>query len=129
MKSKLKPKTFEIFPVYECPKCEAEHSDTLEYTRLIGKFLCGCGHVLNVEAIGNVDCITDYNMVSKPIHPDAEQDNRASDIQHEASSALVELGWGHSEAGAVVKRLWKEYRGSAQDFAEYVLREAHAQPI
>ena len=46
----MKPKSVEIYTVYIC-NCGNRHCESLEYINKIGKILCACGDVLNLEAI------------------------------------------------------------------------------
>ena len=46
----MKPKSVEIYPVYIC-NCGNRHCESLEYINKIGKILCPCGDVMELEDI------------------------------------------------------------------------------
>jgi len=47
----MKPKSVEVYPVYVCPKCDSRHIETLDYVNKVGKILCYCNNVMELEPI------------------------------------------------------------------------------
>ena len=47
----MKPKSVEVYPVYVCPKCDSKHTETLDYVNKVGKILCYCNQVMELEPI------------------------------------------------------------------------------
>lgn len=131
--SKLKPSSFDVYPIYECD-CGCDFNEEIIFTQKIGKILCGCGKVLVIEPIESIDCIPRYKqsqpiqqqVVPPPICKKINIDNKA--IKH-AIEALVMLGWKSKKAANLVKQLSNSYSGDWNNFSEYVVRQVHAKHI
>lgn len=120
---KLKPVSFDTWLGYECPNCQTEYTESLEYVQKMGKILCGCGKVLQLERVDSIECSPVYKL-SQPIKP--KEAAKPTEQHHlDALSALEALGWKKKEAWRQVCTLNRQYVGPEKDFAEYVIREVH----
>merc|ERR1712167_52995 len=47
----MKPKSVEVHPVYNCNECGSRHCEALEYVNRVGRIICGCGALLELDPI------------------------------------------------------------------------------
>ena len=57
---RIKPSHYDVYPVYTCHKCDAEHQQTLEETVFPAGILCYCGEKLKIATIEKVDVKPHY---------------------------------------------------------------------
>lgn len=103
----LKPKTAEVYLIYECPKCRCEWGKTpKEVIRLPG-FVCqGCNTYSEFEPIAKVRVIPDYvrrgETVNKPPNKDKNSATPGkaglTEVQRDAILALTSLGFPKKES-------------------------------
>ncbi len=89
----LKPKSVDLYLVYGCPNCGAEHTATREETIFPGGVLCGCGEKIRFKPIKTVVVTPNYGepkktTVDKPTrNPQTEQNHQ------DVVALLVGLGY------------------------------------
>ena len=117
--NKVKPSGYDITLIYECDKCNAEHSATLEETEFPAGILCFCGAKIKLETVEDVSVKCSFKDVS------AKQptSNIKVDEKHGMGYNMVEylcgLGIPRSEAKSMVK----EVISSEPDIEEQELLE------
>jgi len=60
----MKPKSVEIYPIYICD-CGNRHSESLDYVKRVGKILCGCGNLLELDYIETFNVSPVYKSAKK----------------------------------------------------------------
>tara|TARA_R110000765_G_scaffold259501_2_gene359682 strand:+ start:910 stop:1278 length:369 start_codon:yes stop_codon:yes gene_type:complete len=116
----MKPSHYDVYPVYTCPKCDAEHQQTLEETVFPAGVLCYCGEKLKLETIEKVDV--------KPYYKNKgaiEQENNVKEVKKESAedhsdiiSGLVSLGHKKSEAKTLIGQFYDGTQTSDELFEE-----------
>ena len=135
----MKPKSVEVYPVYICPECHSRYCESLEYVNKVGKILCCCGNLLQLDKIKTISMnpiyedekpevsIKKQEKEFKPIKQDSPENN-SSHIDR-CIQLLVELGWKKREATTRVKEIYKSWiaqtnkklnEDTADEFAQYV---------
>ena len=64
----MKPQSVEVYPIYICPGCESRHCESLEFVNKVGKILCGCGNLIELDPISTFR-IT-------PVYPPPKKQNK-----------------------------------------------------
>ena len=128
----MKPKSVEVYPVYICPDCHARYCESLEYINKVGKILCSCKKVLELDPIETFRMQPIYKSdVSSKISeitpvPPPKQDKDISDTWEKAIEKskdqkigkeefemaldlLVSLGWKKKEASDKVKKISRQW--------------------
>ena len=130
---RTKPSHYDVYPVYVCHKCDAEHQQTLEETIFPAGILCYCGEKLKLETIQevNVEAIFKNEVSSKkdvvegvdhsiPLQPSICI-GRAY-IQEGVVSTLVGLGYKSTEAKSLVAEFSVEDETSEELFEKIIAR-------
>jgi hypothetical protein len=134
----MKAKSFEIYPIYLCNSCGSEHTEEIEYVNKIGKILCGCGNILNLDKIKNIDISPRYKTTKKKkiinikeqkkeVKNNAEE-NSKQQYMVRGVELLVSIGMLKSNAKNMCVDALKEWKDSyvretddCDDFLRYLL--------
>jgi len=119
---RLKPTSYDVYPVFTCPTCSAEWQQTIEETEFPAGVLCFCGERLSFETIMSVDVVPSFNR--SPVKSKKRTVSKASDrnVNHsEVSSALVKLGFSKSEANKAIQECASESVSSPEELLELIL--------
>ena len=122
----MKPLSVEVYPVYICSSCDSRHCESMDYINKVGKILCGCGNVMQLDGIETFKITPIYKtptpkkdpLPQKEQHADGPEDAyslaplrakttkatqqkqaRLPDAEFEQSvSLLMSLGWKKRES-------------------------------
>ena len=135
----MKPKSVEVYPVYICPECHSRYCESLEYVNKVGKILCCCGNLLQLDKIKTIRMNPIYED-EKPEVNIKKQEKDFKPIKQERSEIssvhidrcielLVELGWKKREAKSKVNEIYISWtdktnkkldEDTIDEFAQYV---------
>lgn len=89
----LKPKSVDLYLVYGCPSCGAEHTATREETIFPGGVLCGCGEKIRFKPIKTV-VVTPHYEENRKVFTEKKTKNKQPEQSHqEVVDLLVGLGY------------------------------------
>ena len=121
---RIKPSHYDVYPVYTCHKCDAEHQQTLEETVFPAGILCYCGEKLKIATIEKVDVKPHYKNKGvvtpaedlKEVKKEVKKDET---VDHsEIISGLINLGHKRSEAKTLIDQFYDGTQTSDELFEE-----------
>lgn len=98
----MKPKGIEVYLVYECPKCNAQHTTSREETIFPGGVLCWCGEKIEFEPISTITAQIHY---STKKYIKKEKEVSVSPNRDDLIIGLVNLGYNKAYLQKRVKEL------------------------
>lgn len=113
----LKPKSVDLYLVYGCPNCGAEHTATREETIFPGGVLCGCGEKIRFQPIDTIKVIPNYR--EKPVKTTVKVE-KTENNHEDVVALLVGMGYNKSYARDKVEKLKNL---SEKEILEVILRE------
>ena len=131
----MKPKSVEVYPVYICPECDGRYCESLEYVNKVGKIICSCGQLLDLDPIKTFNISPVYNNKTqrqkKKKKPEFKPIKQKSDSRNidRCIDLLVSLGWKKGEAKSRVNKIYQQWNketnkqlssDTVEEFAQYV---------
>lgn len=86
----LKPKSVDLYLVYGCPNCGAEHTATREETIFPGGVLCNCGEKIIFQPIKTITVRPNYEPENKS---PAKKIDKVQSNHDDVVALLVGLGY------------------------------------
>ena len=118
---RLKPTNYDVYPVYTCPRCEAEWQQTIEETVFPSGVLCYCGERLSFEPIASVEVVACFVKASTKKTNVPEDKHDDSFDYSEVVSTLIGLGFSKKEAVKCVEENIDDYISSSEELLEVIL--------
>ncbi len=117
---RLKPSHYDVYPIYKCPKCDAEHQQELEETVFPAGILCYCGEKLKLDPIEKVDVKPHYkNKGVVTLAEDLKEVKKDETVDHsEIISSLMNLGHKRPEAKTLIDQFYDGTQTSDELFEE-----------
>tara|TARA_E500000331_G_scaffold214050_1_gene205294 strand:+ start:771 stop:1214 length:444 start_codon:yes stop_codon:yes gene_type:complete len=142
----MKPKSVEVHPVYNCNECGSRHCEALEYVNRVGRIICGCGALLELDPIKTFkihpvykESVNKFELVNTknkldPINKININTNSRKGLKKEyankCAELLVSLGWKKRESKKIVVQvfsLWNKEKNipvtsrNFEDFITYLM--------
>ena len=121
---RLEPSHYDVYPIYKCRKCDAEHQQELAETVLPAGILCYCGEKLKLEPIEKVDVKPHYKnkgvvTLAEDLKEVKKEVKKDETVDHsEIISSLVNLGHKKSEAQTLIDQFYDGTQTSDELFGE-----------
>lgn len=113
----LKPKSVDLYLVYGCPSCGAEHTATREETIFPGGVLCYCGEKIKFQPIDTIKVIPNYR---EKLAKSAVKIDKTDKKHDDVVALLVGMGYNRSYAKSRVEQLKNL---SEKEILEIILKE------